>query len=111
MAMVGSPQVQDVQHLLRRLEFPLSAKEALNCLGLFILFQFLGNVFLIECFHFGLCLTEQLCLPLAHARPPTSKQLDYIGEIIDEFVFCEIDRKGTKRKVSIYHKYCIYIHN
>lgn len=42
---------------------------------------------------------EQLCLPLAHTRPPTSKQLDYIGEIIDEFVFCEIDRKGAKRKV------------
>jgi len=42
---------------------------------------------------------EQLCLPLAHTRPPTSKQLDYIGEIIDEFVFCEVDRKGAKRKV------------
>lgn len=46
--------------------------------------------------------TEQLCLPLAHTRPPTSKQLDYIGEIIDEFVFCEIDHKGAKRKVNNY---------
>lgn len=50
---------------------------------------------------------EQLCLPLAHTRPPTSKQLDYIGEIIDEFVFCEIDHKGAKRKVF---SFCIMVY-
>jgi len=72
MALVGSPQ-PDIPHILRRLEFPQSAKEALACL-------------------------EQLCLPLAHSRPPSSKQLDHIGEIIDEFVFCETDRKSPKRK-------------
>jgi len=66
----------DIPHILRRLEFPHSAKEALVCL-------------------------EQMCLPLAHSRPPSSKQLDHIGEIIDEFVFCETgnsDRKNPKRK-------------
>jgi len=66
----------DIPHILRRLEFPQSAKEALICL-------------------------EQMCLPLAHSRPPSSKQLDHIGEIIDEFVFCETgnsDRKNPKRK-------------
>ncbi|KAI9561882.1 hypothetical protein GHT06_012844 [Daphnia sinensis] len=72
MAIAGSPQ-PELHRMLRRLDFPQSAKEALACL-------------------------EQLCLPLAHTRPPTSKQLDYIGEIIDEFVFCEIDHKGAKRK-------------
>lgn len=75
MAIAGSPQ-PELHRMLRRLDFPQSAKEALACL-------------------------EQLCLPLAHTRPPTSKQLDYIGEIIDEFVFCEIDHKGAKRKVKI----------
>jgi len=66
----------DIPHILRRLEFPQSAKEALIWL-------------------------EQMCLPLAHSRPPSSKQLDHIGEIIDEFVFCEMgsnDRKNQKRK-------------
>ena len=56
---------------------------------------------------------EQLCLPLAHTRPPTSKQLDYIGEIIDEFVFCEVDRKGAKRKVrhiDYIFLFCLLIH-
>nr|CAH0112359.1 unnamed protein product [Daphnia galeata] len=72
MAIACSPQ-PDLHRILRRLDFPQSAKEALACL-------------------------EQLCLPLAHTRPPTSKQLDYIGEIIDEFVFCEIDHKGARRK-------------
>lgn len=56
-------------------------------------------MFYLSCFSFVL---EQMCLPLAHSRPPSSKQLDHIGEIIDEFVFCETgnsDRKNPKRKV------------
>lgn len=92
MAMIGSPQT-DHHRILRRLDFPQSAKEALAALGIHLicikLYVNLSNCTLIE----------QLCLPLAHTRPPTSKQLDYIGEIIDEFVFCEIDHKGAKRKV------------
>lgn len=59
----------------------------------------MASMLVVKCF-----LLEQLCLPLAHTRPPTSKQLDYIGEIIDEFVFCEVDHKGAKRnKVLIIH--------
>ena len=95
MAIACSPQ-PDLHRILRRLDFPQSAKEALACLGREnkMLNKFV--LFLIVSYF-----TEQLCLPLAHTRPPTSKQLDYIGEIIDEFVFCEIDHKGARRKVLI----------
>lgn len=96
MAMASSPQ-PELHRILRRLDFPQSAKEALVCLG--------KQCFMLELLHHVLIvklyILEQLCMPLAHTRPPTAKQLDYIGEIIDEFIFCEKDHKGIKRKVRI----------
>ncbi|XP_065574391.1 integrator complex subunit 15-like isoform X2 [Artemia franciscana] len=65
--------MQDQRQNIRRVEFPKSTKEALHHL-------------------------EQLCIPFTQLRPPTSKQLDYIGELIDEFVFLDHGPKRAHRR-------------
>ncbi|CAG4963151.1 unnamed protein product [Colias eurytheme] len=61
--------LSDLKHTLRKYEFPASAKEALFKI-------------------------EQL---LIGRSAPTSKQLDIAMDITSEFIFCETDRRGTRR--------------
>ncbi|XP_049874268.1 integrator complex subunit 15 [Pectinophora gossypiella] len=65
--------ISDMKHNLRMLEFPQSAKEALIRI-------------------------EQL---LVGRTAPSSKQLDIAMDIISEFVFCEADRRGSRRGAGL----------
>ncbi|KAF2903306.1 hypothetical protein ILUMI_02870 [Ignelater luminosus] len=59
----------EIKHTLRKLEFPLCAKEALTKIG-------------------------QL---LISNRTPTLKHMDLALDLMAELVFCEVDRRGNKR--------------
>lgn len=61
--------LSDLKHSLRKYDFPICAKEALNRI-------------------------EQL---LVGRAAPSSKQLDIAMDIIAEFIFCETDRRGGRR--------------
>ncbi|CAH0398943.1 unnamed protein product [Chilo suppressalis] len=63
----------DLKHQLRKFDFPVCAKEALNRI-------------------------EQL---LVGRVAPSNKQLDIAMDIIAEFVFCEVDRRSGRRTAGI----------
>lgn len=60
---------------LRKSEFPTCAREALHKV-------------------------EQLCVPQASGRPPSAKEMDLAMEIMAEFIFCEVDRRGNSKKLT-----------
>ncbi|KAK3914805.1 hypothetical protein KUF71_024300 [Frankliniella fusca] len=60
---------------LRKSEFPNCAREALHKV-------------------------EQLCVPQASGRPPSAKEMDLAMEIMAEFIFCEVDRRGHSKKLT-----------
>lgn len=66
--------VSDKQ-ILRKSEFPSCAREALQKV-------------------------EQLCVPQAGGRPPSAKEMDLAMEIMAEFIFCEVDRRGNSKKLT-----------
>ncbi|KAJ8715857.1 hypothetical protein PYW08_013142 [Mythimna loreyi] len=65
--------ISDLKHSLRKFDFPVCAKEALNKI-------------------------EQL---LVGRAAPSNKQLDIAMDIISEFVFCESDRRGGRRSAGL----------
>ncbi|XP_028175261.1 integrator complex subunit 15 [Ostrinia nubilalis] len=65
--------ISDLKHTLRKYEFPACAKEALIRI-------------------------EQL---LVGRAAPSPKQMDIAMDIISEFVFCETDRRGSRRGAGI----------
>jgi len=44
--------------------------------------------------------TEQMCATQNTGRTPVAKHVDQLGEIISEFIFCEVDRRGGRKRVS-----------
>jgi hypothetical protein len=64
-----------------------------------------SGLFLIEsrfyfCFNNGLgYFTEQMCTTQNIGRTPGAKHVDLSVEIISEFVFCEVDRRGSRKRV------------
>lgn len=73
----NSSAFTEIKHSLRKIEFPSCVKESLNTI-------------------------EKLCLN-SHGlgRTQSIKQTDFAMELITEFVFCEVDRRGyKKRKLS-----------
>ncbi|CAG9794104.1 unnamed protein product [Diatraea saccharalis] len=65
--------LSDLKHQLRKYDFPICAKEALIRI-------------------------EQL---LVGRAAPSNKQLDIAMDVIAEFVFCEVDRRGNRRSAGI----------
>lgn len=54
--------------------------------------------------------TEQMCATQNIGRTSGAKHVDLSMEIISEFVFCEVDRRGSKKRVSSWaFVACIYI--
>ncbi|KOB69499.1 Uncharacterized protein OBRU01_16769 [Operophtera brumata] len=93
----------DLKHTLRKYEFPNCAKEALIRIGnlTFMVTKntlnwWLGGLNLVVLILFSSL--EQL---LVGRGAPSSKQLDVAMDIIAEFVFCETDRRGTRRTVAL----------
>lgn len=64
--------LSDLKHQLRKFEFPVCAQEALLRIE-----QLLGRA------------------------APSNKQLDVAMDIISEFLFCEVDRRGVRRATGI----------
>lgn len=52
------------------------------------------------CAREALAKVEQLCVPQAGGKPPSAKEMDLAMEIMAEFIFCEVDRRGNPRKLS-----------
>lgn len=69
------PITMSEKQSLRKSEFPACAREAL-------------------------IKVEQLCVPQASGRPPSAKEMDLAMEIMAEFIFCEVDRRGHSRKLT-----------
>ncbi|KAK7868870.1 hypothetical protein R5R35_014194 [Gryllus longicercus] len=63
----------DLKHALRKTDFPFCAREALTRI-------------------------EQIYAPNAMGRPPSNKQIDLAAEVMAEFVFCEADRRGSRKR-------------
>lgn len=70
----NSSAFTEIKHSLRKLEFPLCIKESLKTIE-------------------KLCVSSQSLV-----RAQSIKQTDYAMELITEFVFYEVDRRGNKRK-------------
>lgn len=90
------------KQVLRKLDFPLCVKEALHRVGKQITLCAYSNP-KTSSNPFILISTEQLCT--ANVTPnieriQSIKQTDLAMELIAEFVFCDVDRKGAKKKVS-----------
>lgn len=90
------------KQVLRKLDFPFCVKEALLRIGKDqrILVHFSLNARSNILIWFS---SEQLCT--ANVAPnieriQSIKQTDLAMELIAEFVFCDVDRKGAKKKVS-----------
>ncbi|XP_034235672.1 uncharacterized protein C7orf26 homolog isoform X2 [Thrips palmi] len=69
------PSPMSDKQTLRKSEFPSCAREALQKV-------------------------EQLCVPQAGGRPPSAKEMDLAMEIMAEFIFCEVDRRGNNKKLT-----------
>lgn len=61
------------KHLLRKTDFPFCAREAL-------------------------VRVEQMCATQSTGRTPVAKHVDLVVEIISEFIFCEVDRRGGRKR-------------
>lgn len=71
---LNSSGFTDIKQSLRKLDFPICVKESLRTI-------------------------EKLCLSInGLGRAQSIKQTDFAMELIAEFVFCEVDRRGFKRK-------------
>lgn len=63
----------ELKHTLRKTDFPFCAREALARI-------------------------EQIYAPYSLGRPPSNKQIDLAAEVMVEFVFCEADRRGSRKR-------------
>ncbi|KAG8237857.1 hypothetical protein J437_LFUL002466, partial [Ladona fulva] len=63
----------EIKLMLRKLDFPFCAREALTCV-------------------------EQLIMFLSGGRLPNTKAMEHAMELTAEFVFCEVDRRGGKKR-------------
>lgn len=80
----------EIKHTLRKLDYPQCAQEALLKIGK-IDFETLKQI-LICLFLLG----QLIC-----GRVPNIKYMDLALDLMAEFVFCEVDRRGNKKQVPL----------